>query len=74
MNRSIKHSGSAAPAPAKPFSGLLERCYEYGEAAGMRGEALDACRFRRADRRNAWVRGWHSGQTERLRAQVRRAQ
>jgi hypothetical protein len=74
MNRTFDHSRSAAPrlAPARtePLSGPLARFYEYGEAAAMRGEPLDACRSRRADRRNAWVRGWHAGQTERLRLEA----
>ena len=42
--------------------GPLARYYGYGQAAGLCGEPLDACPLsRRADRRNAWVRGWHAG-------------
>jgi ribosome modulation factor len=47
-------------------TGPLARFYEYGQAAGQRGEPVDACRYRHADRRNAWVRGWHAGGDHRL--------
>jgi ribosome modulation factor len=48
----------------------LRRFFELGQAAGLRGEPLDACRYRLADRRNAWVRGWHAGDDERLRLEA----
>lgn len=48
----------------------LRPFFEYGQAAGQRGEPLDACRYRRADRCNAWVRGWHAGNDERLRLEA----
>ena len=54
-------------------TGPLARFYEYGQAAGQRGEPLDACRYRRPDRVNAWVRGWHAGEGERLRLEAWRA-
>ncbi|MGH8562737.1 MAG: hypothetical protein ACREXW_01100 [Gammaproteobacteria bacterium] len=34
----------------------------FGLAAALGGEPVDACRYRRADRRNAWVWGWHKGE------------
>lgn len=52
----------------------LGRFFELGEAAGRRGEPIDACRYRRPDRRNAWVRGWHEGDDQRLRLEVFRAE
>ena len=54
----------------EPFSGPLRSFYELGQAAGQRGEPLDTCRYRRADRRNAWIRGWHAGSDERLRLEA----
>lgn len=53
-----------------PANGPLARFYEYGQAAAQRGEASDANPYRRADRRNAWVRGWHAGDDERLRLEA----
>jgi ribosome modulation factor len=58
----------------EPFSGPLRPCYELGQAAGQRGEPLDACRYRRPDRVNAWVRGWHAGEGLRLRLEAWRAE
>lgn len=52
----------------------LARYYELGSAAAQRGERLDACPYRRPDRVNAWVRGWHAGETERLRLEAWRAE
>jgi ribosome modulation factor len=50
----------------EPFSGPLRPYYEQGQLAGQRGEPKDACRFRRADRRCAWLRGWYAGDDLRL--------
>jgi ribosome modulation factor len=51
-------------------TGPLARFYEYGKAAAQRDEPKDACPYRRPDRVNAWVRGWHAGETERLKLDV----
>lgn len=60
----------------QPYRGhlRLRPFFELGQAAGQRGEPLDACRYRRADRRNAWVRGWHAGEDERLKLEALRAE
>lgn len=51
-------------------TGRLGRYYGFGQAAGLRGSPLDACRYRRPDRVNAWVRGWHAGEALRLRLEA----
>lgn len=55
-------------------TGPLARYYELGSAAGQRGEPSDANPYRRADRRNAWRRGWNAGNDERLRLEAWRAE
>jgi ribosome modulation factor len=52
----------------------MDRYYELGSAAAQRGEPLDACPYRRPDRVNAWVRGWHAGEGERLRFEAWRVE
>ena len=51
----------------------LRPYYDQGRLAGQRGEPKDACRYRRADRRCAWMRGWYAGDDERLRLEAFRA-
>ncbi|MCP4695431.1 MAG: hypothetical protein GY862_01080 [Gammaproteobacteria bacterium] len=42
----------------------LQRAFEYGQQAALRGEPVDACRYRKGDKCNAWVRGWNDGQEQ----------
>jgi ribosome modulation factor len=58
--------GDPPPGEVTVF-GPLRAYYEYGQPAGLRHEPLDACRYRRPDRRNAWARGWPDGQDHRFR-------
>lgn len=36
----------------------LRRVFDAGHSARLSGDSVTACRLRRADRRNAWMRGW----------------
>lgn len=55
-------------------TGPLAPYYELGHAAGQCGEPRDACPYRRPDRVNAWVRGWHAGEDARLQLEAFRAE
>lgn len=35
-----------------------------GTLAGAAGKSMDDCPYRRAERRSAWVRGWHAGRDQ----------
>lgn len=48
----------------------LRPYYDQGQLAGQRGEPKDACRYRRADRRCAWMRGWYAGEDLRVRLEA----
>lgn len=54
-------------------TGPLLRAFEHGKMAALRGWVSDQCRYRRADRRNAWLQGWQTGRGERLQHQLRGA-
>lgn len=32
--------------------------------AALRGQPIDDCQYRRVDKKNAWVRGWHFGHNQ----------
>lgn len=44
---------------------------EEGFFAGERGDLVDSCRYRRADKRAAWMQGWHEGDAARVQRQQR---
>lgn len=37
----------------------LQLVFEEGQMAALRGQPLDDCRYRNAEKRNSWIRGWH---------------
>lgn len=45
----------------------LRLCYEQGYSAAAAGLSIDGCTYQRADKRSAWLNGWHQGERDKTR-------
>jgi len=56
--------------PLKPLSSKAmpslkqQAVFEQGQNAGLCGKTLDNCPYRKVDKKNAWVRGYHQGKLQ----------